>query len=335
MFINWNCVPLNFNNAYPNLLWTTTEWLGKLAYIADDHEGRIKSNTERVDALETVVTNFETRIEDLEEYKATTLVPFFTETLETLVTYDYLTGNYYNKEYIDTINNNNISMIADNSRQIEALRNDIQNNSKVSYYSYSVPTPTSTGGHNMYTIDKYTGYDAVSLSLIFADHFALTLFIPTTAGSARSAINLNNSIINVTATADTIIITVDNTTIASIDAVYYSGVIVPTPEEKETLFKRGDVNADGVINPLDASTVLTFFVDCQSGTYTNDLDGWTEYYNTVFGTDPPNELYPDVNGDGIVDSRDASLIMTFYSKASSGEYENNAEGFYKFMNEVL
>lgn len=335
MFINWNVIPFNFNNSYPNLLWTTSEWIGKLAYIIDDHEGRINNLTERTEALETVVTNFETRINNLEDYRNNILVPFFTTTLPTLITHDFIETFYYNKEYIDKTNNVNLAMIADNSRQIEALRNDLDRNSKVNYYSYSVPTPSSTGGHNVYTLDKYDGYSVVNLSIIFADHFVLNVFVPTSSGSSRSAINLNNSIINISVANDTIIISVDNTTITSIDAVYYTGVHVPTPDEKIELFNKADTNGDGVINPVDASALLTFYTTCQGGTYTNDLTGWINFYNEIYGTDPVHEVYPDVNGDGIVDPRDASLIMTFYQGVSSGKYENTADDFYEFMNEVI
>lgn len=329
MCINWNIVPFNFNNNYPNLLWTVPEWLGKLAYIADDHENRIKTVELKVEVLENNISTFNTRIETLENYKTNTLDPFFNETLGTLATYSYINDNYYNKNYIDSEFAKQLSLIADNSRQIESIRNEIKTDSKATYYSYSVPTPQSTGGHNVYTIDKKSG-DSVNLSIIFADHFVLNIFVPCAAGSSRSAINLNNSIINISVTYDSIMISVDNTTISSIDSVYYIGEIIPTEEEKEILYSRGDCDGNGIINTIDASIALSFYMS----SYPKNESGWIGYYNSVYGTDPIS-LMPDVNGDGTVDSRDASLLLTFYTKCGTGEYENNADGFYNYINEVI
>lgn len=330
MYINWNIVPFNFNNNYPNLLWTVPEWLGKLAYIADDHENRIKTVELKVEVLENAVSTFNTRIETLENYKTNTLEPFFDETLETLATYSYINDNYYNKNYIDSEFAKQLNLIADNSRQIESIRNEIKTDSKATYYSYSVPTPQTTGGYNVYTIDKKADYTAVNLSIVFADHFVLNIFVPTTAGSSRSAINLNNSIINISVANDSIMISVDNTTISSIDSVYYKGEVIPTPEEKEILFARADVNGDNTINTIDSSDILSYAVS----SYPKTENGWIDYYNNVYGTDPIG-LMPDVNGDGTVDSRDASLVLTFYTKASAGQYTNDADGFYKYINEVI
>lgn len=330
MYINWNIVPFNFNNNYPNLLWTVPEWLGKLAYIADDHENRIKTVELKVEVLENTVSTFNTRITTLENYKTNTLDPFFNETLETLATYSYINDNYYNKNYIDGKLSMQLLLIADNSRQIESIRNEIKTDSKATYYSYSVPTPQTTGGHNVYTIDKKSDYTAVNLSIVFADHFVLNIFVPTSPGSSRSAINLNNSIINISVANDNIMISVDNTTITSIDSVYYKGEVIPTPEEKEILFARGDIDNSGTITPIDASTALDFYIS----DYPKNESGWIEYYNSVYGNDPSG-LMPDVNGDGTVDPRDASLLLTFYTKCSSGEYENNADDFYNFINGVI
>ena len=38
---------------------------------------------------------------------------------------------------------------------------------------------------------------------------------------------------------------------------------------------------------------------------------------------------PDM--DGVIDSRDASLILTFYSDVLSGKYENSPSGWAEFM----
>lgn len=330
MFINWNIVPFNFNNNYPNLLWTVPEWLGKLAYVADDHERRIETVELKVEVLENTVSAFNTRIETLENYKTNTLEPFFNETLETLATYSYINNYFYNRNHIDNEFTKQLNLIADNSRQIESLRNEIKTDSKATYYSYSVPTPQTTGGHNVYTIDKKADYTAVNLSIVFADHFVLNIFVPTSPGSSRSAINLNNSIINISVADDSIMISVDNTTITSIDSVYYKGEVIPTPEEKEILFTRADINGDNTINTIDASAILSYALS----DYPKSETGWIEYYNSVYGTDPSG-LMPDLNGDGTVDSRDASLALTFYTKCNSGEYENNADGFYNYINGVI
>lgn len=51
------------------------------------------------------------------------------------------------------------------------------------------------------------------------------------------------------------------------------------------------------------------------------------------GLTPEQENLADANRDGVINSTDASLVLTFYSKCATGQYENNAAGWTEFMTE--
>ena len=61
-----------------------------------------------------------------------------------------------------------------------------------------------------------------------------------------------------------------------------------------------------------------------------------EAYSAIAtGQDPgltPEQLNAcDANRDGTIDSRDASLVLEFYSYTAVGRYKNNPDGWKEFM----
>lgn len=73
--INWPIIPMTYNDSF-----TYMEWLGKLTYIAENHEERIDDCEKNIVDLWTKVNDHETRIGDLEDWRRDTVDPFIVET---------------------------------------------------------------------------------------------------------------------------------------------------------------------------------------------------------------------------------------------------------------
>ena len=79
----------------------------------------------------------------------------------------------------------------------------------------------------------------------------------------------------------------------------------PEPWIRE--FMEGDVNGDGLINAVDASSVLVYYASVSAG----EDGGYSE----------EQELAADVNDDGIINAVDASCILAYYAYVSSSDEE--------------
>ena len=65
--LNWTLVPLFYGPALPYCLFTETEWIGKLAYMINDHDEKINVLVETVDNIVNVeLPNIKLRLDDLE-----------------------------------------------------------------------------------------------------------------------------------------------------------------------------------------------------------------------------------------------------------------------------
>lgn len=73
--INWNSIPMVYNDSF-----TYMEWLGKLTYIADNHETRIDECEKNIIDLWERVNNHEERITELEDWRRDTVDPFIVKT---------------------------------------------------------------------------------------------------------------------------------------------------------------------------------------------------------------------------------------------------------------
>lgn len=73
--INWNTIPMVYNDSF-----TYMEWLGKLTYIADNHETRINDCEKNIIDLWAKVNNHEGRITKLENWRRDTVDPFIVQT---------------------------------------------------------------------------------------------------------------------------------------------------------------------------------------------------------------------------------------------------------------
>ena len=65
--LNWNIVPLFYGPALPYCLFTETEWIGKLAYMINDHDTKINNLVSTVDNIVNVeLPNIKLRLDDIE-----------------------------------------------------------------------------------------------------------------------------------------------------------------------------------------------------------------------------------------------------------------------------
>lgn len=73
--INWPIIPMVYNDSF-----TYMEWLGKLTYVTENHEERIDDCEKNIVDLWAKVNDHETRIGDLEDWRRDTVDPFIVET---------------------------------------------------------------------------------------------------------------------------------------------------------------------------------------------------------------------------------------------------------------
>ena len=81
--INWNIVPMIYNDSF-----TYMEWLGKLNYIAENHEERIDAAEKEIIVLWAKVNDHEGRIVTLEDWRRDIVDPFIEATTETLADHE-------------------------------------------------------------------------------------------------------------------------------------------------------------------------------------------------------------------------------------------------------
>ena len=61
------------------------------------------------------------------------------------------------------------------------------------------------------------------------------------------------------------------------------------------------------------------------------INGKRYWFNESGVTTDNQFVFPDVDGDGIITSSDASMVTAFYSSASAGEYTNDINGWEKYI----
>ena len=91
------------------------------------------------------------------------------------------------------------------------------------------------------------------------------------------------------------------TTTLSVSTV--TTTVTTATDQKTSQFDIGDVNNDGQINAVDASSVLSYYAMIS----TNKDGGYTE----------EQKLAADVNNDGQINAVDASCILSYYAYVST------------------
>lgn len=86
-----------------------------------------------------------------------------------------------------------------------------------------------------------------------------------------------------------------------------------------------------VVDSTDAATVLSFYAARQSNpeNYPQTQAGWNNWCRDTNRTSSFG-MFPDANEDGVIDSSDASLILSYYSAVQAGKYVRNRSGWDSF-----
>lgn len=113
--INWPIVPMTYNDSF-----TYLEWLGKLTYVADNHETRIDDCEKNIIDLWAKVNDHETRIGDLEDWRRDTVDPFIVQT-------NFRLGELedWRHDTVDPFIASTTETLADHEDRITAAENDI------------------------------------------------------------------------------------------------------------------------------------------------------------------------------------------------------------------
>ena len=178
-------------------------------------------------------------------------------------------------------------------------------------------TGTDTGTMK-YTIAHYSGEDELLDQRVF-ENVPLTdkTIIKTKADNTEvTVLNVDidgDGVVDETWTAkknetvtapDEKISSTTTTAPASTTGTVTTAVTTTTAPSADSVYKLGDVNADGFVDSADASDILTEYARTSTGeapTFKNDLF-----------------ITADVNYDGSVDSGDASDILSYYVYTSTG-----------------
>lgn len=113
--LNWPIIPMVYNDSF-----TYMEWLGKLTYIAENHEERIDDCEKNIVDLWAKVNDHETRIGELEDWRRDTVDPFIVETNFRLGELEDWRTNTVDPFITETRNT-----LTDHENRIEAAEGDI------------------------------------------------------------------------------------------------------------------------------------------------------------------------------------------------------------------
>lgn len=409
--LNWPIIPMVYNDSF-----TYMEWLGKLTYIAENHEERIddceknivdlwekvNDHESRIGELEDwrrdtvdpfiVETNF--RLGELEDWRTETVDPFITATTDTLADHENrITAaegdidilEVWRDEVIDpfvtditnwktntidpfvtdigsrmtTAETNITNLRSDLTAETSARRNadetlsqrigSVETIAKDAYNTAQrIEIVEKNVGTVRYFLDTATvasdGYGGTNLSVVLPDEDWVTCDVRFLAGSNPTEYRVTGNISDTTLlpTADngkyfgftydsstrTVTINVDSTVWAATDIkrfdyILYKGALTQAAQDQADIdfFNAMDVDGNGLVDAREASWALSYYADASTSVIPSNLhgkDAWTWWVNNVH---PDSQLnpnsFPDFNGDGFVDARDASWLLSYYAWLST------------------
>lgn len=405
--INWPIIPMVYNDSF-----TYMEWLGKLTYIADNHETRIDDCEKNIVDLWAKVNNHEERITDLEDWRRDTVDPFIVET-------NFRLGELetWRTETVDPFITATTDTLADHENRIEAAENDIDGlqtwqDEVVDPFITDItdwktntidPFVTDIGGRmttaetnitNLRTdltaessarrnADETLSQRVGSIETIAKDayntaqrieiveknvgtvrYFMDTATVTTVGGDTTLSVVLpdndwvtcdvrflaDGKEYRVTGTIEDTALTVevngitftfayDDTTralevtagstawasadIVRFDYLLYKGALTQAAQDQADIdyFNAMDVDGNGLVDAREASWALAYYADASTSVIPSNLHGkeaWTWWVNNVHPDSQLNpDSFPDFNGDGLVDARDASWILSYYAWLST------------------
>ena len=179
--LNWNIVPLFYGPALPYCLFTETEWIGKLAYMINDHDTKINDLVSTVDNIVNVeLPNIKLRLDNIE----TVEIPGIKTRLNDIETIE-IPGIKTRLNDIETVE---IPGMKSRIRQNEIDIDEINHRSWVYVLKFNDPvTYDDDNNIRTYTLPIITGYNYANFSCILnCDH--------TTMFGVKSQIPINITI---------------------------------------------------------------------------------------------------------------------------------------------
>lgn len=317
--INWPIIPMVYNDSF-----TYMEWLGKLSYIADNHETRInEAEKDIVDIKEDIAAQNE-RIGSLEGWRTNTVDPFITDTINTLTDYGTRIGAAEGEitglkgrmdtaeDDIDALESNLVAETAArnnadigldqkinevNSTAIQALDKAnrisiaLENEGTIRYFYVSGPYTPDASGYVEFDLPD-TDWGTIDVRARIDD---------SGYEEKRYTITANDS--SITFKDGAVVEFTDNTktainfkpaagTIVRLDYVLYKAALdEPSQDEKDIEFYDAmDANGDGIIDASDATLVLSYYGAASAGLIPPEYTGqaswryWANLKNTEAGS---------------------------------------------------
>ena len=371
MAINWNIVPAFYNDSY-----TYMEWLGKVTAKVEDHETRLTQAEADIDQLQEDFATIQNTLEDHEERikKNTDDIADLTNTVddisgrvETLETWyteyasEAVSYVWNNMAKISTVINTTVPTLqeqtAENTAAIISLQRegttlyiDVMDDTDVSSiinitttYTPLIPTEkavdmiykvscTIDGNTEIFVLRDFVHVGDTTTGIAFnADGYITYSIDITTAGTI--AITLGDSSISGTAYTDT---DISASTVLQADIVLHADKTVTPTSEKEAYQASVKIFSDKTI-PIDSRTT-SFILQYYSAASTDPTLTWADWANAYNaehqgGLQIDPNAYPDTNRDGKINAIDATNISTYYSNASTGKTQylnNDADKFWNW-----
>lgn len=405
--INWPIIPMVYNDSF-----TYMEWLGKLTYIADNHETRIDDCEKNIVDLWAKVNDHETRITDLEDWRRDTVDPFIVETnfrLGELETWRTETVDPFIVSTTDTLENHenrieeaendidglqdwqdqivdpfitNITDWKDNTidpfvtdiggrmttaeTNITNLRTDLTAESAarknadetlaqrvgsvetIAKDAYNTAQRIEIVEKNVGTVRYFMDTATITtvggdttLSVVLPDNDWVTCDVRFLADGKEYRVTgtIEDTALTVEVNGITFTFAYDDTTralevtagstvwtstdVVRFDYLLYKGALTQAAQDQADIdyFNAMDVDGNGLVDAREASWALSYYADASTSVIPSNLHGkeaWTWWVNNVHPDSQLNpDSFPDFNGDGLVDARDASWILSYYAWLST------------------
>lgn len=319
--INWNVVPMWFGNNFPFTLFTEMEWIGKLAYMYNYLDEKVTGIESDISTINETLSNHTTRIENLEVITDALPTTYLTiadasntylSKTDASSTYlskadassTYLSKNDAEELYVPL--NSYSELWLDYTR----FKNSVNTNSAVYFTSLNALsdfTTTISADHiDISNITLDSGFDFLEITAIDDTYgYEVTTTIPITDVTiTRSSSGIVYKS-NAPAECVRMVVTLTNANTLTIRIYNPSSVV------------DGTASAD---NAEISFVNLTYYTN---GTYDPTTDEKVELYNKA-----------DANGDGVVDSSDAAIILSYYaaSQADKETYPQTDAGFTRWYN---
>lgn len=333
--LNWPIIPMVYNDSF-----TYMEWLGKLNYVAENHEERIDAAEKEIIDLWAKVNDHEDRIGALETWRTDVVDPFIETTTETLA--DHERRIKAAEDDIDALQNWKLETVDPFIVDITTWKNDTVDpfitttNQEIAQIKVNATAEASTRENadaalnqrvnQVETIakDASTKVNRINIDLenIGAIRYFLTTPTITTQGTTTIlTFNLPDKDWN------TIDVRFSLRDRDIVEEFRITGLITEqVPHETlcngiDFTFNYDSTNDSISISSsnelFNASNLFRFDYILYKSALTPDEQDQrdVEFFNAM-----------DANGDGKVDASDASMVLNFYSAASTGQIPDGYDG---------